>query len=73
MKNKILKVYLTIFTFIIFLVSAIFIYEQIDKLNLPKGIISAIVNYGYFLVHLSSFAAMLYYGKESFVSMNKKD
>ena len=73
MKNKILKMYLTIFTFIIFITSAIFIYEQINKLHLPKGIISAIVNYGYFLLHLSSFTAMLYYGKESFVSMNKTD
>ena len=72
MKKKVLEVYLTIFGLIIFVTSAIFIYEQINKLNLPKGAISAIVNYGYFLIHLVSFSAMLYYGKESFVHSNKK-
>lgn len=73
MKNRILKIYLTVFVFIIFLTSAFYIYEQINKINLPKGIISTIVNYSYFLIHLSSFAAMLYYGKELFASTNKKD
>lgn len=73
MNNKILKIYLTIFILITFFTSALFIYEQINKLNLPKGIISIVINYGYFLIHLSSFIAMLYYGKEFFVSINKKD
>ena len=73
MKTKILKIYLTVFTFIVFFTSAAFVYEQINKIELPKGIVSAIVNYGYFLIHLSSFLAMLYFGKESFVSMNRKD
>ena len=73
MNNKILKVYLAIFMFVIFLTSIIFIYEQINKLNLPKGIISNFVRYGYFLIHLSSFSAMLYYGKEFLVSGSKND
>lgn len=73
MKNKILKIYLTVFMLISFFASALFAYEQISKLNLPKGLISVIVNYGYFLIHLSSFSAMLYYGKDFFVSMNTKD
>lgn len=73
MKKKILEVYLTIFGLTIFVTSAIFIYEQINKLNLPKGIISAIVNYGYFLIHLVSFSSMLYYGKESFISKEQNE
>ena len=73
MKNKFIKIYLITFELMVFITSALFVYEQINKVNLPKGFISAIVNYGYFLIHLTSFSAMLYYGKESFISVNKKD
>ncbi len=64
MKKKILKIYLSVFLLVIFVTSAIPIYQLIAKLNLPKGIISAVVNYGYFLIHGGSFFAMLHYSKE---------
>lgn len=73
MKNKFLKAYLIIFGAMVFITSAMFMYEQINKFNLPKGFIYAIVTYGYLIIHLTSFSLMLYYGKESFISDNKKD
>ena len=69
--NKFFKIYLLIFSFIIFVTSAIYIFQLIDALHLPKGIVSALVNYGYLLIHIFSFISMLHYGNELF-EQNKK-
>ena len=70
MQNKVLKIYLNIFGFIVFLTSALFVYGIIDKLELPSGVISIIVNYGYLIIHILSFGAMLHYSDELLI--NKK-
>lgn len=70
--KKLLKVYLSCFSFISFFCSLLYISEIIDKLNLPKGIISAVVNYLYLIVHGMSFLGMLFYGKELLSSAEKR-
>lgn len=66
MKSKFLTVYVSLFSLFVFFSSAIVAYDLIAMLNLPKGIISALVNYGYFLIHLGSFSFMLWNGKSLF-------
>lgn len=70
MKDKLLTLYLGVFLLFVFISSAMFMYELIAKLNLPSGIISIIVNYGYFLVHIASFVAMFHY-KDKLIKTEK--
>lgn len=70
--SKFFKIYLLFFSIIIFITSLIYISQLIDLLNLPKGIIYAFVNYGYYLLHTFSFIAMLHYGHELLENTNKK-
>lgn len=71
MKKKILKIYLSIFLIFVFIASAFPVYDLIAKLNLPSGIISAIVNYGYFIVHVASFIAMFHFKDLIITTKNK--
>lgn len=64
MKKKIFMTYLGIYSFVVVISSGIYISQLINMLDIPKGIVYAVVNYGFYLVHFGSFAAMLYYGKE---------
>ena len=70
MKNKFLKVYMGIYMLVVFISSATYIDGLIYKLNLPDGVISAIVHYGFLLLHICSFCLMLYYSKE-FISKGR--
>lgn len=64
MKGKLFTYYVYLFTLFTFFSSAICVYELLDKLNIPSGILHAIVYYGYFLVHIASFVAMIYYYRQ---------
>lgn len=70
-KKKLLKIYLNIFSVLCFFSSALFVYDLIAKLNLPRGIASSIVNYGYFLVHIFSYIGMLHYFHDN-IQKNKE-
>jgi hypothetical protein len=64
MKDKLIIAYLRLFEIVVFFSSAIFMYQLLDKIPLPEGIIYAVVHYGYLLIHLGSFLAMLYHGRK---------
>lgn len=70
MKDKLLTTYLYAFFLFVFISSAICSYELIGKLNIPSGIISAIVNYGYFIIHIASFVALFHY-KDKLIKTEK--
>lgn len=63
-KGKWFKAYVNCFAVLVYITSLLFMSGLIDKLNLPKGILSALVEYGYYLLHTVSFGALMFYGKE---------
>lgn len=68
-KTTFLDVYLGIFEIVVFVTSLFFIddliYSLIDLLNVPKGILQALIHYGYLLIHILSFIGMIVYKKSS--------
>ncbi len=66
-KTNFLDVYLDIFEIVVFVTSLFFIddliYSLIDLLNVPKGILQALIHYGYLLIHILSFIGMIVYKK----------
>ena len=71
MKNKFFKVYMGIYMLVVFISSAAYIDGLIYKLNLPDGVLSAIVHYGGLLLHLCSFCFMLY-RSEDFIGRGRE-
>lgn len=59
MKKKFLKTYLGLFSVIVFITSCLYMTQLLDKLGLPY-----FFNFIYYLIHVGSFAAMLFYGKD---------
>lgn len=70
MKEKLITLYVSLFTIFVFFASTFCAYDLIDMLNLPEGIISAIINYGYLLVHIVSFIAMFHF-KDKLIKTEK--
>jgi len=70
MKEKLLTLYISIFFMFTFISSAMCAYDLLDLLNIPSGILHAIIYYGYFLVHIASFMAMFHY-KDKLIKTEK--
>ena len=58
MKKKIIKIYLDFFEFFIIIASFLFMCEILNKFNIPS-----IFDYLYYIFHILSFVALLYYRK----------
>ena len=63
--KKWFKIYINAFSFFIYITSLLFTIGLIDKLDLPKGLFSSLVDYGYSMFHTGSYVALMYYGKET--------
>lgn len=57
--KKLWNIYLEIFEVVALITSYLYISPLIYELNLPKGIISALVHYAYAIIHFGSFFAVL--------------
>lgn len=59
-KTTFFDIYINVFGVLLFFASFLFmdglIYDFIDYFNIPKGIFSALIHYGYLLFHIISFA-----------------
>lgn len=59
MKNGFFKNYLRVYGIVIFFSSGIYLHQMIIKLNLPKGLIYAFVDYGFLMLHFASYFCLL--------------
>lgn len=71
MKEKLLKLYLSAFLLMTFISSALFMNDLLSKLNLPD-IIDGIVCYGYFVIHIASYAGLLL-NADKFIKTEKRE
>lgn len=72
MKDKLLTLYINVFLIFTFFSSAFYVYDWLNKLNIPSGILHIIIYYGYFLLHIASFIAMFHY-KDKLITTKKRE
>jgi len=62
-KKKFLETYLNLYEIFVFIISFFYLDSLIFKLDLPKGIVSALVHFALLLIHIGSFVAMKHHNK----------